>query len=134
VKPTEAAQFCWEKEMQLVVFETRDEMSKVWNKRPKDKSKRKNHFKKSNNINSNRSDDFWVGAKDVGTPAGRFSWSDGRLVDSTWWQRGQPNEHGAGKESFVFLRENALYDCDPTCAFYFVCQVPAKFSHCVPKM
>jgi hypothetical protein len=77
------------------------------------------------------SDYYWVGASDVGQQPGQFFWTDGTKVDDAWWQSGQPNEHGQGKETYVVLGHAKLWDLPYSESRYFVCEVGKEFAKCL---
>jgi hypothetical protein len=74
---------------------------------------------------------YWVGASDVGQQPGQFRWTDGTKVDDAWWASGQPNDHGQGKETCVYLGHAKLADDPCSTSTYFVCEVGEKFAKCL---
>jgi Lectin C-type domain len=76
---------------------------------------------------------FWVSASDINQAPGHFRWPDGEQVDNSTWQRGQPNDFGAGiNDTCVVLDTNhgALFDeiCDRESLI--LCEVPPALDYC----
>jgi len=77
-----------------------------------------------------------VDASDIGQQPGHFSWSDGRKVNdafSNFWESGQPDDFGAGKETCVWLRADSGKLRDSPCAknWAIICEVAAKDLPCL---
>jgi hypothetical protein len=74
---------------------------------------------------------YWVGASDVGQQPGQFRWTDGTKVDDAWWRSGDPDHHGRGKETCVYLHDAKLADYACSDSRYCVCKVGEKFAKCL---
>jgi hypothetical protein len=72
-----------------------------------------------------------VRASDIEQLPGQFYWTDGTKVDDALWRSEQPDSHGQGKETCVYLRDAKLGDWPCSNSLYFVCEVGEKLAKCL---
>ncbi|XP_059470957.1 C-type lectin domain family 4 member M-like isoform X2 [Neocloeon triangulifer] len=69
---------------------------------------------------------YWLSGSNIGQPAERFVWLDGRRVDNSWWDKrdGEPDSYFTGRETCVRLHWAKLWDTYCTDSTYFICEKP----------
>lgn len=74
--------------------------------------------------------EIWVSASDIGRTPGQFYWPDGTLVDTTTWNKGDPNGYGTGKPACVYIANSNAKLCDDSCSDTreILCEVPAALA------